>query len=201
MATPILNSANSDEWLLFEEKINTLVPLNEDEYGLLRELFSFKTFKKHDFFIKNGDFAKQIAFVSKGVLRAFYQNENGDEYNKTFFKTGNFLGAYSSLISGKKNLIDIQCLTDCELLVANYVEFVALFEKKQKIERIARILSEQFFLRKEKREIELVTLNAEQRYVIFKQEHPNLDQIIPQYYIASYLGISATQLSRIRGKK
>ena len=54
---------------------------------------------------------------------------------------------------------------------------------------------------KEKREIELVTMEAKDRYVIFQEEHPQIEQLIPQYHIASYLGISPTQLSRIRGQK
>jgi hypothetical protein len=85
--------------------------------------------------------------------------------------------------------------------VAEYQKITALFEQYRKVERLARILAEQFFVRKEKREIELVTLEAKDRYVIFQEEHPQLEQLIPQYHIASYLGISPTQLSRIRGEK
>jgi len=62
-------------------------------------------------------------------------------------------------------------------------------------------MAEQFFIQKEKREIELVTLEAKERYQIFQKEHPGLDQQIPQYHIASYLGVSPTQLSRIRAQK
>jgi hypothetical protein len=76
-----------------------------------------------------------------------------------------------------------------------------LYDKYPKIERLARILAEYFFVRKEKREIELVTLEAKERYAIFQKEHPKLEQRIPQYHIASYLGITPTQLSRIRSKK
>jgi hypothetical protein len=54
---------------------------------------------------------------------------------------------------------------------------------------------------KERREIELVLLQADERYKIFKQEYPNLENLIPQYHIASYLGVTPTQLSRIRAKK
>ena len=53
-------------------------------------------------------------------------------------------------------------------------------------------------IEKEKKEIEIVLLNASQRYILFKEEFPTLEQLISQFHIASYLGISATQLSRIR---
>ena len=76
-----------------------------------------------------------------------------------------------------------------------------LYDSIPKIERLSRILAEHFFVDKEKREIELVMLGASEKYEIFKKEHPNLENLIPQYHIASYLGISPTQLSRIRAKK
>ena len=133
-------------------------------------------------------------------MRAFYRNNEGNEYNKTFFTEANFVGAYSSLVSGQKNVINIQCLTNCTLLVADYGKMVELYDANPKIERLARIMAEQFFIQKEKREIELVMLDASNRYSIFQLEHPNLENLIPQYYIASYLGITPTQLSRIRAK-
>ena len=109
-----------------------------------------------------------------------------------------FIGAYSTLITGKENRINIEFLTDAEVLVTNYQQFISLYQKHPQIESLSRKLSENYFVQKEKREIELVTMDAEKRYEIFKQEFPNLDQLIPQYHIASYLGVSATQLSRIR---
>jgi len=92
-------------------------------------------------------------------------------------------------------------MTDCELLVADYHSFTQLFDKHPRIERIARMTAEQFFIQKEKREIDLVMLEAKDRYLILKEEHPSLEQLIPQYHIASYLGVTATQLSRIRAQK
>jgi len=105
------------------------------------------------------------------------------------------------LISGQKNLINIQCLTNCVIQVADFNKITALYNDYPKIERLARILAENKFSIKEKREIELVTLDATERYIIFQSEHPNLENLIPQYHIASYLGVTPTQLSRIRAKK
>jgi len=175
--------------------------LGDKDAKSLLGLFSEERYSKYDFFAKNGEYAKKMGFVKSGVLRAFFQKDNGEQYNKTFFTEGDFFGAYSSLISGEKNLIDIQCLTNCELLIADYPSFRQLFDKHPKIESIARIMAEQFFIQKEKREIELVTLEAKERYQIFQKEHPGLGQQIPQYHIASYLGVSPTQLSRIRAQK
>ena len=172
--------------------------LDAESYQVFINLFEPQSFVKHELLAKSGEYSKKIAFVESGVLRAYYQNDKGQEYTKTFFTEGVFVGAYSSLITGQKNRIDIQCLTDCELLIARYSSFTELFDTYPKIERFARMLAEQFFIVKEKREIDLVMLEARERYALFQQQHPGLDQRIPQYYIASYLGVTATQLSRIR---
>jgi len=94
--------------------------LGDKDAKALLGLFSEERYSKYDFFAKNGEYSKKMGFVKSGVLRAFFQKDNGEQYNKTFFTEGDFFGAYSSLISGEKNLIDIQCLTNCELLIADY---------------------------------------------------------------------------------
>lgn len=167
----------------------------------LLSLFTEIALKKGSVFAESGEYSKHIAFVQEGVLRAYYLKSNGEHYNKTFFTKGYFVGAYSSLVTGTRNLINIDCLTDCELSVAPFESIRNLYNQYPLVERLARILAEQFFVAKEKREIELVTLEAKDRYAIFQQQHPGLEQLIPQYHIASYLGVSPTQLSRIRAQR
>ena len=186
---------------MLRETLIYLLHFDSESMEQLMNCFSQKTLKKGTSFAKKGEYSKQIGFVLSGVLRAYYSNLKGEEYNKTFFTQRHFVGAYSSLITEEPNLIDIDCLTDCTLLVASYQDIRNLYDYFPKIERLARILAEQFFVRKEKREIELVTLEAKDRYAIFQEEHPQLEQLIPQYHIASYLGVSPTQLSRIRAQR
>ncbi len=183
------------------EQLSKFIRLDADTAEALVSLFGEEQLKKNDFLAQSGEYSKKIAFVKSGILRAFYQNNAGEQYNKTFFKTNDFVGAYSSLVTGQQNLIDIQCLTDCTLFVADYQRYTKLYDRFPAIERLSRILAEQFFVQKEKREIELVLLEAKERYKIFQAEHPNLEQHIPQYHIASYLGVTPTQLSRIRAQK
>lgn len=186
---------------MMKDYLKELLPFDSDPLDEFTALFSDLYLKKGTPFAQKGEYSKLIAFVEAGVLRAYYCNENGEEYNKTFFTGNDFVGAYSSLITGEKNLIDIDCLTDCHLLIADFRQVTGLYDRYPKVERLARILAERFFVRKEKREIELATLQAKERYAIFLKEHPQLGQLIPQYHIASYLGISPTQLSRIRRQK
>ncbi|MBL3658721.1 Crp/Fnr family transcriptional regulator [Fulvivirga sediminis] len=177
---------------------NQLTPLSDESWDKLSLLFTPKTLKKGEYFIKEGQTAKEIAFMENGIVRAFYRNNEAVEYNKHFFISPCFIGGYASLITKLPNQIYQQALTDCKLLVANYTAIKELYQSCHDLERAGRVLAEHFFVQKEKREIELVLLDSESRYEIFLKEFPHLEQQIPQYHIASYLGITPTQLSRIR---
>jgi CRP-like cAMP-binding protein len=179
---------------------NKLTAVSPDSLDKFLALFSPKTLKKNEYFIREGQSAKEIGFLESGIIRAFYRNNEAVEYNKHFFINPCFVGGYASLITGEPNQICQQALTDCILQVAKFSDIRDLYQTCPGIERGARILAEQFFIQKEKREIEIVLLGADKRYQIFKKEFPQLEQQIPQYHIASYLGVSPTQLSRIRRK-
>lgn len=180
--------------------IETINAISKESWEGLKNIFTEQTLNAGEYFLKEGQVATQIGFLNKGVIRAFYRNEFGVEYNKHFFVGPCFFGGYTSLITGKINHINQQTLSDCNMLVADYSRFTNLFDKHHDIERAARKLSELFFVAKEYREIEIVTLDADKRYLLFRQQYPALEQQISQYHIASYLGVTPTQLSRIRKK-
>lgn len=180
--------------------IENFVDLTPIEKESFTTLFTETQLKKDDYFAVEGQYASTLCFLKAGVMRAFYRNSAGKEYNKTFFTDSNFVAAYVSLTTKQRNSINIQCLTDCSVLIADYDKVTGLYAKFPKIESLARRLAEYKFALKEKREIELATLDATKRYDIFREEHPGLENLINQYHIALYLSISPTQLSRIRSK-
>lgn len=180
--------------------VNKLAPISEESWNKFSALFTPRQLKKGDYFITNGQTAKEIAFLESGIVRGFYRNSNGNEYNKHFFVNPCFLGGYASLVTQLPSQIYQQALTDCTIFVAIYTSIQNLFDTCPDIERAARIMAELYFVQKEQREIDLVLLDAYKRYKIFQKEFPTLEQKIPQYHIASYLGITPTQLSRIRKK-
>ncbi|WP_166963902.1 Crp/Fnr family transcriptional regulator [Yeosuana marina] len=185
----------------FKKFLEKLISFNPKETDVFISLFFEQDLKKGDYLAKAGEYSTKLAFLKSGIMRAFYRNSNGKEYNKTFFIENSFVAAYSSLITKQKNLINIECLTNCKILISDFKEINKLYDSYPKIESLARILAERKFTIKEKREVELVTLDAADRYKIFQKEYPNLENLVPQYHIASYLGVSPTQLSRIRSKK
>lgn len=180
--------------------INTISPIKEDTFDELQKFFKPLQLYKNDFFVREGEYAQQIGFLKKGVVRAFFLNQEGKEYNKQFFVGPSIIGAYASLLTKQPNKIAQQALTDCEILVANFSEMEKLYTKFHDLERLGRKIAEFYFLEKELKEIEMALLDADKRYLIMRERFPTIETIVPQYYIASYLGISPTQLSRIRKK-
>lgn len=178
--------------------LDSFYPLARDTWDAVRALFVPATLPKGGFFIEDGQIAEKVAFLKGGVMRAFYRDASGAEYNKHFFTSPCFIGGYASLITGKPNQINQQALTTCEYLTANFRQLSLLYDSHPDLERAARKMAESYFVDKEQREIEIVLLDANQRYRIFRRQYPTLEQLIPQYHIASYLGITPTQLSRIR---
>lgn len=185
----------------FKDYIKQIVPMTQSEWEALHALFSPITLEKGDFFAQQGRHETHIGFLENGIMRAYYCNAAGTEYNKTFFTQNNWVGAYTALVTQQPNQINIQALAPCRVWVAEYQKITALFDQYPRIERLCRRLAELFYISKEKREIEKVMLDASARYVKFRLEYPDLENQIPQYHIASYLGVTPTQLSRIRGKK
>lgn len=179
---------------------NSISSIQDATWHSVKALFTESVLKKGEYFTLEGTVAKKIGFLQHGVIRAFYRNTSGKEYNKHFFTDNSMVGGFSSLVTDTNNKINQQALTECKLLVCNYKELVQLFDQYQDLERLARKIAEQYFVDKEKREVEIVLLEANKRYVIFKKEYPQLEQLIPQYHIASYLGITPTQSSRIRSQ-
>jgi CRP-like cAMP-binding protein len=182
----------------FKYFIKQISSLSDQMMETLLEAFHLKNFKKNDFFAREGEYAKQIGFLYEGIVRAYFIDDEGKEYNKQFFVAPSIIGAYSSLLSKKPNRIAQQALTNCQVLVADYSKIELLYDQFHELERLGRKIAEHYFSAKEKKEIEMALLDATQRYLILREEFPQIETIISQRNVASYLSISQTQLSRIR---
>lgn len=188
---------NIDKIELF---LNDISNLNPDTLSLLVSHTTEIVLKKHEYFVKDGEVSHEVGFLVEGIVRSFFVTNEGKEYNKNLFAAPSIIGSYVSLITGLPNRLPQQALTDCIVLKIPFSVIEKLSENNIEIERLRRKIAERFFVLKEKRELEMSTLLADERYLIFRDEFKGVEQLIPQYHIASYLGISATQLSRIRNK-
>ncbi len=189
------------EWNKIYERVNLVSPVPKEIWAQAGNLYSIRNLGYGDFFVKQDSMATEIAFVFSGVLREYYLTDAGNEYIKSFNFPGEFTGSYFDLLSGQPSTCNIRAITDCKLAVAKFSEFSALFQTDIVWERLGRKFAENLFLKKARREYELLAFDAEKRYESMKKMYPNIEDSVPQYHIASYLGITPVSLSRIRSKR
>ena len=155
--------------------------------------------EKNDFLIREGARVHHCYMLLEGVVRVFFSND-GNEYNKTFFVPGMFPTPLTALITEAPCELSFQALVDCRLIKFSYRGFRALFTQHRCLESLLLRILEVQWIKKEKHDIRMVTNDATTNYLIFRDEYPELEKLIPQYQIASYLGVTPIQLSRIRSQ-
>ena len=153
-----------------------------------------------DYFVRAGDVPFKIAYVNSGLFRYVYTNEKGDEFTKGIIVENFFLSSYSAMIMEKPSHFSIEALEDSQILEIAWQDFSQLLERDIFWVRFLLKFVEKGYMIKEKRERDLLLLDAETRYKNFLAEFPGMDQRIKQGIIASYLGIKPETLSRIRKK-
>ena len=174
------------------------IPVGEWEY-FVSHLVECR-FEKNDYLIRAGDVAQSFYFIVDGLVRFFYSTEDGKEFNKSFALENGYAGSFHSLVRQAPCGFFIQALERTNAVVLPNQLLRELHERHSCWERLGRRNAENLVLIKEAREKELLLDSLETRYRRFLKEYPGLADRIPQYHIASYLGVTNVALSRIRSK-
>lgn len=179
------------------KRINCRTKSDEIEISrIFREVFRCKHYKKGTYYARQGEIHDKIGFNLDGIFVMRVVRENGTEHIKSFIQQNDFILA--TFNEKEETPVSIQAITDSMILEAKYSDIKVLFDDYPYLELIYRKEVEKalevIYLRLE----QLATLNSSERYLLFKKEFSEIEDLIPQYLIASYLGITPTQLSRIR---
>lgn len=177
--------------------IKYFIRLNADETDCLKKLFKERYIKKGDFFLEEGQVCKYAGFISKGIMRYFINHE-GEDRTYAFAQENNFVCNYESFIPKTSSSKNIQALEDCEILQISYDDLQILYRDIRQGERLGRLVIEQVFIQTLQDLSSFYTDTPEYRYEKFIRQHPDLQQRISQYHIASYVGVKPQSLSRIR---
>ncbi len=161
-------------------------------------LFTPKTLHKADYFIKEGEHCKEIAFITSGIFRSFYLTEDGKESTFCFRFTNDFLTPYSAFISGNPSMETMQAITDANLLIIKkeHIDQIILYDSNWL--KVLKFTAEYEYIELEKRFFQLQRDTASTRYKKLLENHPEYIKQIPLQYLASYLGVTQRHLSRIR---
>ena len=172
--------------------------LTPAEENILLEKLKHRKYLKGQYIVQEGDICRYQTFVVKGKTRTFYLDEQGKEHIVMFGIENWWTGDLGSFITQKPADFNVQCLANTEVIQISYQNPEQLYKEIPKIERFFRILIQNAYVNTQKRIVRNYSLSARERYILFCEEYPEIVQRVPQYMIASYLGITKEFLSHIR---
>src|SRR5210317_1196939 len=169
----------------------------ESEFQEINDFFQPKEIKKGDYFLKEGQYVRQMGFVEKGILREFlYVNEK--EVTKWFSTSGYFAVDLSGFLFDKKSKVSYQAISDVEILAISKENYRKISARVPRWDKLEKLFLAKCFTVLENRVVSHLALSAEERYNQLFTFNPTLFNEVPLNQIASMLGMTAETLSRIR---
>ncbi|GBF50349.1 cyclic nucleotide-binding domain protein [Leptospira ryugenii] len=183
------------------QSLSSILPIPKSIWEEMPEdFFTMRFLEKGEFFLKEGKVASEMAIVKDGLVMESYLTKKGDEFVKTYNFPGELTGSYYDLLSGVGSTCSIRALKDSRFAVAPFQKLLQLRESSHFWAKWNLRLVELLFQKKAKREFELLTMSAEERYQSLKRERPNIESELSQQQIASFLRITPVTLSRIKNQ-
>ena len=177
--------------------IYSFQPLEEEEWSTFADSLTFREYKKGDFLVKAGEHSNTIFYIAQGVTRNYFTRE-AKEFTIDFHFEGEFVSAFHSIITGTPSKIAIEAIQDVKAVVLPYDEIAKRYKNAINVNIIGRKIAEMHYVNRLEKEIELLSLTAEERYTKLMEKRPKLVSTISVKHLSSYLGIQPESLSRIR---
>jgi len=180
-----------------KQYFDRMVVMSENDWEIFSSKLIKRVFSKNSIILKQGQKENYLSFIEKGIVRLCIPKEY-DDITFDFGFTGNFISAYEYFLTQQPCNIQIEAITDTILWSISYSDLQNIYASTTIGNKLGRLASEGLYIKKSNREISLLSHSAEERYLSLFQDTPQLLQLIPLKYIASYIGITPQALSRIR---
>jgi CRP-like cAMP-binding protein len=175
----------------------SFAPVPPPALAAFARLLVRRSFAAGSWLLRAGQRAEQSFFIVRGLVREYYVSQDGAEHTRIFMAEGQLTGSLLDLLSARPAVTWIQALEPTETLAFPYRDFEALCGRHPALERCARRVAEDLYVRKARREHEMLALTAKQRHERWLAESPGLDARIRRRDLASYLGVTPEHLSRL----
>lgn len=179
--------------------ISGIHPISAEIVAALDNRFEIKEAPKKQLLLKEGDTCHHLYFVIGGLVR-IYHMEGEEEVCSLFIEEKYLFNSPQSFYMRRPGYEFIETLEPTTLARIHYDHLQQLYRTFPELNFIARVITENYFVKSEERLYLLRRKTAEERYRYFTDRYPTLLQRVPLKYIASYLGITIETLSRIRNK-
>jgi CRP-like cAMP-binding protein len=185
--------------MLFQT-LSSRVKVTREEFDEYAALCETRNYKKNDHVFRQGDIPRFNVFIATGCMRTYYVGEDGNERTTYFAEDGYWTGDLDSMRSARPTQQNLQALEDTEAIVLTRDKWEQAYQRFTWLQEIHAIGQQRRAFKLAEHIGRLLTDSPETNYQRLVQERPKLVQRVPQYYIASYLGITPETLSRIRKK-
>jgi CRP-like cAMP-binding protein len=183
-------------WLT--EQILFYIPVTDQEGINIASLFKIRKINKGDYLLKEGLYGNWWGFVYKGLLRSYSFDNEGNDYTNGFFKESSFTCELVSFNGTAVSPTNVDAIEDTIIFCVDKQTLDMLFRDFPDFEKFGRLLYEKAFVSYKQHNLFRVRFNAKERYLHFLKNEPELIKRVPLKYIASYLNVTDTSLSRIR---
>lgn len=182
------------------DKINAVYPISDDTIQALKDSVTLCHFPKKHQLIKADEFSKSAYFIEKGMTRSFWL-VNGEEITTSFAWEGSIVFSMDELYYNKISEEYVETLEDAVAYKIALTDLLRLFETNIELANWGRVIHQNEYRRLHRSHKECLTLSAKERYEEFIQQFPQVCQRVQLGYIASYLGITLSTLSRLRSQR
>lgn len=186
------------ETKLLIESFEKFIPLSVSEKALIASYLRERKVKKGQFLVHEGAVSRCTNFVTAGSIRTYFIDHNGQEHIVQFAIEGWWISDLNSFIQQVPATFNVQAIEDSVVLELPFESLEKLYEQVPQLERYFRIVTQRAFVAFQQRVVQNISMTAEDRYLAFQQKYPKIELRIPQRLVASYLGISAEFLSKIK---
>ncbi|MBD8069895.1 Crp/Fnr family transcriptional regulator [Bacillus sp. PS06] len=173
--------------------------LSEEEQQAITEELVIREFPKGTYLIKQGDIpTSNCYFVLKGCVRKYQVGDDGKEVTTNFFTEEQAIMLFNVEDVNQETKYTLHCLEDCVLVVADLESEQGMYQQYSELEQMTRRMMETYLIQVQNEYAAFVRSSPEERYKQIIQNRPELLKRVPQHQLASYLGITAESLSRIK---
>jgi CRP-like cAMP-binding protein len=178
-----------------------VMPLNNEEKQLVTELFKPRLYRKRQYVLQEGDICNQCNFIVRGCLRMYKVDTGGNTHIIQFASENWWLMDIGSFHERTSSELNIDAIEDTMVLQISHENLLSLYTKEPKFDRIFRVLVENSYVSLQKRLLQNISSNAEEKYLSFLETYSHLNNRLPQTQIASFLGMTPEFLSRLRNRQ
>jgi CRP-like cAMP-binding protein len=183
---------------VFQKYLSDKIAITQEELDLVQSLSFLKKLRKRQYLLQEGDVWKYYAFVCKGCLRTYRTDEKGQEHIMQFSIENWWAGDLESLRSGLPAKSAIEALEDAEVLLFTKENFDIMQQRIPAFKTMVEDILARSFIVHQNRIHAAISYTAEEKYTNFTNSYPQIFNRVPLHMIASYLGVTAETLSRIR---